>query len=398
MSHFVYKRQAVDDLVPGMVLGKMLVTSDGKNFLNEGAVINLRVIQTLQMWGFTQVEIREEIFDERTDNRDEVQREAYEEDSAADEPNADEITAATIQSIVESPEAPVEEDFPIDVPAGFSEHYQAAVQIVKNSLTRARFLKDHFSVNEIKKMVHDCILPLVQEPSVLDSLQVMPHDEDYLYHHSVDVGVISGTLALWIKRPFHEIEEIILGGLLHDVGKALIPLKVLNKPGALTEEELTLVKFHSIRGYKFLKESSDLSRNILLCALQHHERMDGTGYPLAVNGDKIHPYAKIVAIADVFDAMTSLRGYGRRVTPYEAVEILKHEMYGKLDVAVSAIFLEKVCQRFLGDIVQLSNGMRGEVVFLNPVDTTRPTVRTREGELIDLDKRRDVSICKMLHS
>ena len=83
---------------------------------------------------------------------------------------------------------------------------------------------------------------------------------------------------------------------------------------------MNLVRFHSTRGYKFLKESSDVNRNILLCTLQHHERMDGSGYPLAVRGDKIHPYAKIIAVADVFDAMIAKRGYGKQATPYEAVE------------------------------------------------------------------------------
>ena len=81
-------------------------------------------------------------------------------------------------------------------------------------------------------MVGECVMPLIEDTAVMDNLQMMPHSEDYLYHHSVDVGVISGCLGLWLGRPFKEIEEIILGGLLHDVGKALIPLKVLNKQGS----------------------------------------------------------------------------------------------------------------------------------------------------------------------
>jgi HD-GYP domain-containing protein (c-di-GMP phosphodiesterase class II) len=227
---------------------------------------------------------------------------------------------------------------------------------------------------------------------------MMPHDEDYLYHHSVDVGIIAGCLSLWMGRSYHEIEETILGALLHDVGKALIPLKVLNKPGALTDDEMHLVRFHSIRGYKFLKEYGDFSQSVLLCALQHHERMDGSGYPMSVRGDKIHSYAKVIAVADVFDAMTSARGYGNRATPYEAVEIMKREMAGKLDQQVCSVFLDKLSQRFVGDIVQLSNGQRGEVVFLNPHDCTRPIVRTHDGEFFDLDKQRNLSINKMLHS
>jgi HD-GYP domain-containing protein (c-di-GMP phosphodiesterase class II) len=368
LAQYVYKRQAVDDLVPGMILGKMLLTNDGKNFLNEGSVLTLHVIQTLQLWGFRYVEIREE---------------ARLEKAKADAPSTD------AKAITETPP---------DLPAGFQAYYQAAVQILKQSLGRARFLKEGFEIEDISQMVSECVLPLIEDSAVMDNLQMMPHTEDYLYHHSVDVGVIAGCLATWLGYPFHDIEELILGGLLHDTGKALIPLKVLNKPGTLSEEEMNLVRFHSTRGYKFLKEKSSVSRNVLLCALQHHERMDGSGYPLAVLGEKIHPFAKIIAVADVFDAMTSPRGYGHRATPYEAAEIMKHEMYGKLDVQVCTIFLERVCQRFAGDVVQLNDGRSGEVIFLNEFDSTRPTIRTQDGEFIDLDKRRDLYICKMLHS
>ncbi len=247
-------------------------------------------------------------------------------------------------------------------------------------------------------MVTECVLPLIEDPTVMDNLQMAPHSEDYLYHHSVDVGIIAGCLGLWAGRPYREIEELILGAMLHDIGKTLIPLKVLNKPDLLTEEEMNLVRFHSIRGYKFLKQNTELPRSILLCALQHHERDDGSGYPLSVREDKIHPYAKIIAVADVFDAMTSVRSYRRRATPYEAVETLRREMVSKLDTQICTIFIDKLSQRFVGDVVELSNGQQGEVIFLNRFDSTRPMVRTREGDFVDLDKNRNLSICRMLHS
>ncbi|MHC1759059.1 MAG: HD-GYP domain-containing protein [Negativicutes bacterium] len=380
MSHYVYKRQAIDGLVPGMILGKMLVTQDGKNFLNEGAVLTLRVIQTLQLWGFRYVDIREEVAGEAPGD--------FSIEAGALETDLNVETETSVQIVEENNK----------VPAGFQAYYQAAVQIFKMNLGRARFVKDDFEVADIRQMVSECVLPLIEDPAVMDNLQMVSHTEDYLYHHSVDVGILSGCIGMWMGRPFREIEEIILGAMLHDVGKTLIPLKVLNKPDVLTEEERNLVRFHSIRGYKFLKQNTELPRSLLLCALQHHERMDGSGYPLSVQADKIHPYAKIIAVADVFDAITSDRNYGRKVTPYEAVEILRSEMARKLDVEVCSVFIDKLCQRFVGDVVELSDGRRGEVVFLNQFDSTRPMVRTSEGCFVDLDKSRDLSICKMLHS
>ena len=380
MSHYVYKRQAIDDVVPGMILGKMLVTQDGKNFLNEGAVLTLRVIQTLQMWGFRYVDIREEVAGETPDD--------LSVDAGA--------LPAVLNAETKTPDELTEEKS--KVPPGFQAYYQAAVQIFKMNLGRARFVKDGFEVKDIRQMVSECVLPLIEDAAVMDNLQMVSHTEDYLYHHSVDVGILSGCIGMWMGRPFREIEEIILGAMLHDVGKTLIPLKVLNKQDVLTEEERNLVRFHSIRGYKFLKQNTDLPRSILLCALQHHERMDGSGYPLSVQADKIHPYAKIIAVADVFDAMTSARNYGRRATPYEAVEVLRGERVSKLDGQVCSIFIDKLCQQFVGDVVELSDGRRGEVVFLNQFDSTRPMVRTSEGSFVDLNKSRDLSISKMLHS
>lgn len=384
MSTYIYKRMPIDDVIPGMILGKMLVTQDGKNFLNEGAALTLRVIQTLQAWGFCYVDIREE------SNDDSLIPTSQPADSAQTGAKMTEDLSATTAS---QPAPAI-----VDVPPGFLAYYQAAVQIFKKNLGRARFVRDGFEVEDIRQMVTECVLPLIEDSAVLDNLQMTPRSEDYLYHHSVDVGIIAGCLGLWSGRPYREIEEIILGALLHDTGKTLIPLKILNKPDLLTEEEMNLVRFHSIRGYKFLKQNTELPRSILLCALQHHERGDGSGYPLSVRADKIHPYARIIAVADVFDAMTSLRSYRRRATPYEAVETLRQEMIGKLDTQICTLFIDKLCQRFVGDVVELSNGQQGEVIFLNRFDSTRPMVRTRDGDFVDLDKNRNLSICRMLHS
>jgi HD-GYP domain-containing protein (c-di-GMP phosphodiesterase class II) len=356
----VYQRQAIEDLVPGMILGKMVVTTDGKVFLNEGAVLTSSIIQALQRWGFRYVNIRLEVAEEPSpgklaDLEDQDLADSFVlTDSLALEV-VDLPSGAVQDAAIEEPVAG-ELEIPSNVPEFFVLYYQAAVQIMKKYLSKVRFIKDDFDVTDIKQMVGECIMPLIENHSAIENLQMIPRNEDYLYHHSVDVGVISGCLGLWMGQSCHEIEETILGALLHDVGKALIPLKVLNKPGVLTEEELKLVRYHSLRGYRFLKQYSNLSRNPLLCVLQHHERIDGSGYPLSVQGDKIHPYAKIIAVADVFDAMTSVRSYARRFTPYEAVEIMRREMIGKLDNEVCTVFLDQLSHRFVGDLVQLGNG------------------------------------------
>jgi len=369
LSYYVYKRIETEKLVPGMILGKMIIMNDGKNFLTEGAVLNLRIIQRIQLWGFRYIDVREEV---QKGSEPQEQNVAGTIEIIVDrtqdaEPSVQE--AASFKAAPETTEARIlkNTETRVEIPALFLTHYQSAVQVLKGNLARVRFVKDCYELATVRQMVTEHILPLIDDDSVMDNIQTTPHSEDYLYHHSVDVGIVSGCLGLWLGRPFHEIEEIIWGGLLHDVGKALIPLKVLNKPGSLTAEETDLMRFHPIRGYNFLKENREVPGSVLFCALQHHERLDGSGYPLAALKDKIHPYAKIIAVADVFDAMISARNYGRRVTPYEAVEVLNHDMAGKLDSRTCKVLVDKLRRRFVGD-------------------------------LVDLDKKRDLSIYKMVHA
>lgn len=372
MARYIYQRKAVDDVYPGMVLGRMLVTHDGKSFMNEGTILTPRIIQNLKVWGFRFVETREEVAE---DWRPAMSSAKGADDSA---PSSGEIVA--------------------DLPSTVVDYYNSAVSMMRRTMGQVRNSQDPMDVTELRRAVKECIMPLLEDATVVDVLHIVTRNDDYLFHHSVDVGIVAGCLALWLGRPHQEVAEIVLGGLLHDTGKALIPAQILDKPGELTAEEMDQVRFHSVRGYNYLKQSSDLPRSVLYCALQHHERMDGSGYPLSVRSDKIHPYAKIIAVADIFDAMTSNRSYSRKATPYEAADALKTDMYGKLDAQVCSVFLHQVRRHFVGDIVLLSDGRQAEVVAMNAFDNTRPTVKTHEGELINLEKRTELSISRLLHA
>ena len=187
------------------------------------------------------------------------------------------------------------------------------------------------------------------------------------------------------------------GAIFHDIGKALIPLKIINKSGALTAEEWQIAQLHPVRGYKFLQKNFDMPREVFYCVLQHHERLDGSGYPMSVRGDKIDIWAKIIAVADIFSAMTSSRTYGRRRTSYDAAATLQAEMFGKLDSQICLVFLGKLRQLFLANRVRLTDGREAEVVFLNDSDDSRPIVRTDDGAVIDLSQQKMLSIRRVLY-
>lgn len=126
--------------------------------------------------------------------------------------------------------------------------------------------------------------------------------------------------------------------------------------------------------------------------LQHHERMDGGGYPGRLCGDDIHDYPRIIAVADIYDAMTSERVYHSKDTPFTVVEMISKDAFGKLDPAVCTVFLNNVKDYFIGNLVELSDGRKAEVVFLGQYQAARPVVRTQSGEFLDLERRKDISI------
>src|SRR5690606_30313385 len=156
---------------------------------------------------------------------------------------------------------------------------------------------------------------------------------------------------------------IALAGLFHDIGNVRIDAAILEKPSKLTSAELEEMRRHTIYGYQILKTVPSINEGVKLCALQHHEKEDGTGYPLALKGDKIHPYAKFVAVADIFHAMTGNRTYKKPTSPYLVLEQLMTDSFGKLDPAIVQTFVTKVTQFNQGTVVKLNDSRIGEIIF-----------------------------------
>lgn len=197
------------------------------------------------------------------------------------------------------------------------------------------------NIKEVKNAVYDIVnLVLSEEETPACLLKITNHDF-YTYTHSVNVGVLSISLAkvLLKDQGSHNMEELGAGFFLHDLGKVNIDAAVLNKPGRLDDDEMKHMRTHPYQGYKILKETNQLNEEIRVIAMQHHERDDGTGYPLGLKGDEIHAYGRICCIADVFDALTAKRSYKPSLSPFEALKIMKEQMLGH--------FSEKIFQNFV---------------------------------------------------
>ncbi len=160
-------------------------------------------------------------------------------------------------------------------------------------------------------------------------LNITSHDF-YTYTHSVNVGLLSIMLSKALIKDYNEykMRELGAGFFLHDLGKVHVDPAIINKPGRLTTEEMGQMRTHPYQGYQLLKEANQLTEYCKIIVMQHHEREDGTGYPRQLKGDEIHLYGRICCIADVFDALTAVRSYKPKLTPFEALKVMQEQMLG----------------------------------------------------------------------
>ncbi|MEG6585535.1 HD-GYP domain-containing protein [Dendrosporobacter sp. 1207_IL3150] len=353
MASYINKNYLISDVVPAMILGKD-VHINGRVALSEGLQLTASLINRLKLWGITSLFIREELFD--------------------------------IQAIT-SPTSNIQQQF--------FDTYANTVNIIKNAFENIRFFNE-VAIKDLTLIANSHITPLSNAVGVINHLHMVRRQDDYTFHHSINVAVISGILGRWLGYSEKDINELVLTGLLHDSGKTKIPLTILNKPAKLTKSEMEIMKLHSVHGYMLIRALPEVSQQVSYGVLQHHERFDGSGYPLKIKADKIQPFARIIAVADIYDAMTSDRVYRSKLTPFTVVELMVEEMYEKLDPRICSVFLNNVRDYFIGNIVKLSDGREAEVVHMGHFIATRPTVRVIEGEFIDLEKRQDISITALI--
>ncbi|TCO68249.1 HD-GYP domain-containing protein [Marinisporobacter balticus] len=257
------------------------------------------------------------------------------------------------------------------------------------------------SLNSISKEVVEEIL--TGENMVINLVDVKSID-NYTYRHSVNVAVLSLVLGIELGLNKDELYDLCIGAMLHDVGKSFIPKEILLKREALTNQEYEIVKEHAKKGYDYLKERYDLNTSVKLIALQHHERIDGSGYPYGYTENKINKLSKIVAIADTYDAMVSDTPYRKALPANEAIELIMGSAGGNFDFDMVRVFIKKIIPYPVGSLVQLSNGEIGVVEEIKPDFPLRPKVKvvkqnavTVEMKNFDLMKETNVVIDGILY-
>ncbi|UJF34696.1 HD-GYP domain-containing protein [Paenibacillus hexagrammi] len=267
--------------------------------------------------------------------------------------------------------------------------FESAIQGIKSLFSNAG--AGDTIVNEVIEKAFNPLIDSFQgEKDVVSLLLSLNSKDDYTYQHSVQVGMLSYYIAKWMGKS--ELEALHLGksGYLHDIGKSRIDQNILQKPGKLTSKEYDEIKKHTIYGYEILRSSLQ-DTAMALAALQHHERMDGSGYPLRKKDKEIHPFAQIVAVADVYSAMICHRVYQQKRDLLIVLKELNRMSFGELDPQITQVFIRQMIPNFIGKKVSLSDGRTGTIVMTNPSDFFKPLIRINQ-EFFDLSQIGHVEI------
>ena len=231
--------------------------------------------------------------------------------------------------------------------------------------------------------------------TILDMLSVLQiSDRDFLYAHGLNVALICKYAGKWFRLDGEDINTLILCGFYYDIGKFKLPKDLIVKPGRLDEKEKVLMQTHPIHSYNLI-QNLDIDINIKLCALMHHERCDGSGYPQKLSDERINRFAKIISILDAYEAMTSYRSYREPLCPFKVIEIFEKDGLGKYDVQFFLTFLERMVEEYIGKEVQLNDGTQCTIVLINKTKLSRPMVKAGD-QYIDLSQKKNLFIEKLI--
>lgn len=335
----------VDQLVPGMELAHDLVSTDGTILVSGGTIVSGYTIEKLKNWQISVVNIISEV-------------------------TVNPILSQQVEQFVNS--------------------YNKSVSVVQRAFTDMRTSQE-VPIDDFQNTADELSTSVMAAGNVVDKLYDLPPCDDATFQHSVNVGVIAALIATWLNYPPDIVNAVSMAGLLHDVGKSQIPQSILHRTDLLSPEDYAYYQLHVRYSFELIRKL-DLASSIKAGVAQHHERNDRSGYPLSLPGEKIHPYAKIVAVADIYDeALTINRDPSVVYSPYSGLEKVNDAKH-KADAEICLLFHGRMLNFLSGNIVVLNDGREARVVYLNPVSPSRSIVQLTTGAVLDLADDPDLRI------
>lgn len=379
------------EAVPDMVIVKDVYTNSGQTIVPKGTVLDNHMITKMRFYSIQEITI--DIPDETISNHDLEMEEACIDKESKVYQFAQENRKKVLEHKDIAPEY-IQVIRSTEEYSSFNENVYRSAQVLENSLsTFITKMGEDLDTNELLNQTKEIIVMNRNPLNTFHMLQNMRTYDDVTFIHSLNVAIICNVFGKWLRMSSDDVDVLTLCGLLHDVGKMAIPEQIIKKPEILTDVEYSVVKMHPKRGYNLLK-SMRIDERIKRAALLHHERCDGTGYPYGLKKDEIDDFAKIVAIVDCYDAMTSARVYRGPLCPFEVIGVFEAEGYEKFDPKFIIPFLEGIVNSYLNAKVILSDGREGVIVLNNKNALSRPIVSV-DGKLIDLSKEHTLSISEI---
>jgi len=398
----------IDELQVGMVLASPIYLAGGDvELLSADVEITARHIQLIQRLGIESVDIKS-VEDEETSKSLNLEEEvAY----IKQEARAQNRTFDSEKYLLELEEIQLKDEdiqpvltniananmvinvltgegnIPIDEKhKDLVEHTTKAFQDLRTS--------SELDLKSIKEDVDKAIPDMIRNDDVLMRLSQLKASDNSTFDHSLRVSILATMVGKWMGYNKDQLSDLAQASLLFDIGKMKIPDFVLNKPNKTKQEEFDIIKKHAQFGYAILLKTKGVTNNIKYSALQHHERMDGSGYPLRLRSGQIHEFAKIIMVCDIFDAMTNKRPYKDSVSPFVAAEYIQWHAGKTLDAKICYIFLKNLSEFYTGKDVLLNTNERGRIIYVDVNSPTRPVVQVGES-FYDLTKLKDMQIVKL---
>lgn len=343
-------------LQEGMKIDQSIIDKTGRVLIARGTLLDTYLIEGLRRLGINGVYIRE---------------------GEDDEPvTVDEVISVQAQKTIDKLE--VADRTRVKLSESVKKRVQEGISYLYSNTDAENF------ADATKSIAADLLKAIDDNDALAIDIGMLKVSDEYTFKHSVDVATMAMVVGKKMGLSQEEVYDIGVAGLLHDIGKSKIPNEVLNKPGRLTDEEFAIMKQHPLIGYNILKSNKGLKDTIKYAVLQHHEKINGKGYPMGAESDTITPFAKILAVVDIYDALVTERPYKAAFSQRDAVEMLMAMTY-ELDMDALKGFLGSVILYPVGCIIELSNGERAKVVENFSDYILRPkVVEIKTGKVYDL--------------